>query len=95
MSARVTRAMLDEPLIVGESRPIITFGRRCLNCAGASAEASYYADRADTPGSVARQLAARRALADRFPKGVLAAGREPNATVHVSTARPSEGARCG
>ena len=42
----------------------------------AKREDSHYAERADTPGSVTRQLAAQRALADRFPipRGVLAQG---------------------
>ena len=44
---------------------------------GQDAEDANYAARADTPGSVARQLAARRIPADRFPDGVPAQGESP------------------
>ena len=42
-----------------------------------SGEDAHYAVRADTLGSVTRQLAVRRVPADRFPKGVLAQGESP------------------
>ena len=44
---------------------------------GRDAEDASYTARADTLGSVARQLAARRIPADRFPDGVPAQGESP------------------
>ena len=44
---------------------------------GRDAEDASYTARADTLGSVARQLTARRIPADRFPDGVPAQGESP------------------
>ena len=84
----MSRGRLDEPLIVGEllgeSRPMASL--LVADAATAlveSGEGSHYAGRADTPGSVTRQLAARHALAESLPEWCSGAGREPNATVHV------------
>ena len=93
-------AALDEPLVVGEPRPIILLVADASDCAragGERGEDAHFAARADTPGSMTRQLAVRRAPADRFPKGVLAQGESPTPGA-VSTARLSEAvaaAGCG
>ena len=77
---RTTRVLLDEPLVVGEPRPIIPSfcSQMSPTALGQDAEDANYAARADTPGSVARQLAARRIPADRFPDGVPAQGESPS-----------------
>ena len=49
----------------------------CARAGGERGEDAHFAARADTPGSMTRQLAVQRAPADCTPKGVLAQGESP------------------
>ena len=81
---------VEEPLVVGETRPTTPLVADPPTALAVTAEGASCAARAVPSNSVSCMLAARRVPTDLFPHGVPGAGREPSASLmtNASSAAP-------
>jgi len=75
---------VEEPLVVGETRPTTPLVADPPTALAVTAEGASCAARAVPSNSVSCMLAARRVPTDLFPHGVPGAGREPSASLKTN-----------
>jgi hypothetical protein len=85
--------LLDELLVVGETRPTTLLFADPPTALAVTAEGASCVARAVPSGSVSCMLAARRVPTDRFADGVPGAGREPSAAVLGKASNPFAASR--